>query len=185
MPNPDSRRGDSDISGIHTYNGGIDAGQASQQLWNQFKEGTLPRLKDIESQLATRQGEFVLEATDSANKAVEMADQQANLSRETLGIKLDSGQQASNERLKQLSLASATTSAQNEAVDVAGEVNKNQAAALTSVQTGLTQEALGNLTGAATLKDARERGDIARDDAAKSANTATAATVVTLAAMMM
>ena len=169
----------------NVYNGGITAEQANTNLWNQFKENTLPKLKDIEYQLKTRTGDFVNEATASANKAVDMADNQSALSREALGISLTPEQQAYNSRMSQLGLATSTVSAQNEAVDVAQDVNKKQAAALTSVQTGLTQEALGDLTGAQTLEDGREANYLAAKGQASAANRQTAGTVVALAAMMM
>jgi hypothetical protein len=170
---------------INRSDASLDAGVATEQLWKQFKESTVPRLKDIETQIAGRQDDFIAEATDSANKASEMAIRQSELSREALGIQLNTVDQESTDRLGVLSSSMAGISAKNEAVSVADDVNTNQAAALTSVQTGLTQDAIANLQGAANLEDSRKAGDSARRTAASSQNLQTVGTTAMLALAFM
>lgn len=160
------------------------AAGARQTLWNQFQNTTVPTLREMEHQLKTRQGRFVEEATDSANKAQYMAENQARINREALGIELTPEQAKAQKRLDILGGASSSVAAQNEAVDIAREVNTSQANSLLNIQTGITTEALGDLQGADSLKDAREGNDAGRKAQARSQNMATAGTILTIAAMM-
>lgn len=165
--------------------GSLNVEDATEQLWAQFQESTVPTLKDIESQITGRQTAFVDEATESVNKTSNMLQQQAAANRESLGISLNSREQESSDRLGVLGRASSMVSAKNDAVDVADGINKGQAAALTSVQTGLTQDALSNLQGSANLADAREGADAANQTAANGQNLQTMGTVATMAMMFM
>lgn len=162
----------------------ITAESARQQLWNQFTDDVLPRISGIEEQMKQRRSDFMLEAEEGVNKAIALSRNTAEVGRESLGISLSPEEERAQERLFQLGGASAQVATQNEAVDIADEVNERQAGALLSIQKGLQQEALGELQGAASLKDARLAGDAQRKAQARSSNTATLATVATIAAMM-
>lgn len=157
---------------------------ARQQLWNQFTSDVLPRISGIEEQIKQRRSDFIMEAEEGVNKAVALSRNTAAVGRESLGIALSPEEERAQERLLQLGGSSAQVSTQNEAVDIADEVNERQAGALLSIQTGLQQEALGELQGAASLKDARLAGDAQRKAQAKASNTATLASVAMIAAMM-
>jgi hypothetical protein len=157
---------------------------ARQSIWEQFKNSTIPRLKDLEAQMRGRRDLFITEATDSANKAVELGERQSELSREALGISLTAEQQEGQDRLTKLGAVSSQVSAQNEAVDIAGDINKSQANTLTSIQTGIQIDALDNLTGASSLKDVREGRNAGSRAGARNENLQTIGTVVGLAAML-